>query len=208
MNPVLTFGTYLQTELVISALERRCAELRSNPPEHLVLLDLPAVLRPYIADVRALWLPPEQRNERHSAAAVLVLARRLLADWRSLRQGKQPVAAVVAPTSATAAAWPQEPRAFELAPEGWHRCVERVARGIAYLDGDAAYCGECGAELKKGIGHDLDCLVLHARRVLEWNNMRTDFYAKVRGPLEGVDIDAIHHKNRQIEPGRDDGVRF
>jgi molybdopterin synthase catalytic subunit len=88
-------------------------------------------------------------------------------------------------------ALPLYPQKLELAPEGWRECMNRIAQGFAEVDENQAVCLLCGATLNRGTGHTVDCLTMHARRMMD-----AELVLHVRhtaaAAQPGLDIDAAH----------------
>lgn len=82
---------------------------------------------------------------------------------------------------------------LELAPEGWHLCVEKIAEGFAEIIGEHAYCLNCGGVLDGKQGHDVTCLTMVARRILANEPLlHAQHTAAQAAQFPGVDIDAAH----------------
>jgi hypothetical protein len=106
------------------------------------------------------------------------------------------------------ARWPFEPRHMEVAPEGWRACVEAVAKGYTFHEGVIAFCGFCGNELLaaghgedghgdgSGEGHDIDCLTMRARRMLEYQRqfLVSRRLVPLASSFEGLDMDRVHQQ--------------
>lgn len=95
------------------------------------------------------------------------------------------------------------PQRLELAPEGWREFVQYAAHGDTFMRDGAVYCKDCERELHQGRGHDVMCLTIRARLMLDeeprLHASRTQEALAHMLFLQEADIDRVHANRPPVD---------
>ncbi|KQQ96126.1 hypothetical protein [Massilia sp. Leaf139] len=98
---------------------------------------------------------------------------------------------------------PLVPQRLELAPEGWREFVQYAAHGDTFMRDGAVYCKDCERELHQGRGHDVMCLTIRARLMLDEESRlhasRTQEALAHMLFLQEADIDKVHANRPPVD---------